>query len=46
MIFYFECINTMFRIDKCCIPNCKGTSKSRFSVPAVSHKNGKELKKY
>lgn len=25
------------RLDKCCIENCTGNSKSRFSVPIVSH---------
>lgn len=27
----------MPRIDKCCVENCSGISKSRFSVPKVSH---------
>jgi len=24
-------------LDKCCVENCRGISKSRFSVPKVSH---------
>jgi len=27
----------MSRIDKCCIRNCSGISKSRFSIPKNAH---------
>lgn len=38
------------RLDKCCIENCMGNSKSRFSVPIASHEKwerviGKTLNK-
>jgi len=40
----------MPRLDKFCVENCLGTSKSRFCVPTISHDNwerslGKSLNK-
>lgn len=40
----------MPRLDKCCVDNCLGTSKSRFCIPTISHGNwerslGKSLNK-